>query len=172
MANIYELIDVIYDELERGEESFVPTISEESIPFNTMFKREVVNNRRFYRLWQKIGLTNQEFVNKVEKPLKLNPEKGELVKEYNADEVTGSDLWKLDVSTRIDSCRVVYAYYPKFNAVYLVDVYKKSEAPDKKHGNLTANEWNVLARASKNLREHLKDSIKYEGWRDFYEEQR
>ena len=167
MANVYDLIDNMFDNAELSAESFDPTISEEAIPFNTDFERKVKSIDIFDDIWLGIGLTTQD-LDKMKKSLLDNPERGELAK-YNIKDFAGCDLWKLRFGTKVGECRLVYAYYPHINIIYLIYVYKKVDAPDKQHGDLTLKHWDNLSKDSKELKRSLENSIEYQGWRSFYD---
>ena len=73
-------------------------------------------------------------------------------------------MWKLTVK---HDYRIVYAYYQRYNAVYLFSSHLKARMADKIHANLSDAQWAALANKSRVLKERL-GVVKYQNWRAGY----
>ena len=142
MANVYELIDNIFDEA---------NFSAEAMPFNHDIPRCVIPTKTFKETEPNYNFTleDREIIRKI---LLKNPEYGKVCAKAGVN-FTGSLLYKMHVTINKhpDDGRVIYGYYPKFNRIYLFTLYSKSQDKD-----LSKAKYKALVVKSKQFQRYLE----------------
>jgi len=147
-----EDIQSIWPKIDFDDDKLFDLMSMEAIPFNSNYRRQVIFPDTFK---EEANLYNFSLTDREElrETLMNNPEAGKHCKKEGVS-FTGTGMYKLYISlnNQGNDGRVIYAYFPEFNRIYVMAIYSKSQDKD-----LTIDEYKKLVKYCKEVRATLNN---------------
>ncbi|MFC2141175.1 type II toxin-antitoxin system RelE/ParE family toxin [Acidobacteriota bacterium] len=115
--------------------------------YNNMMNREFISLDIFSRLWEGLGL-NDDDLKELQEHLSIYPETGEIIKKTGG---VRKMRWALKSKGKRGGIRVLYIDFISYEKIYLLMVYPKS-----KKENITDNEKKVIRKLVEELKNELR----------------